>query len=191
LLVAASALAVLVACVGAHDQPPIRVVDLVGQLPRFVTQPVDAAFSAVPVDTETGVLPAIIVPPTSRMTWRPEALPQRGVLSAMAGVTTEDGPAQVSFRVGISDGRVYETLSEQVIATPGAGDTRTPVRVDLGRYGGPQWSLFYRPDARQWALILATALLNGTPRSVYWVAPGIDTDRDGARRYHARRTARP
>jgi hypothetical protein len=189
-LVAASVLALVAACGGTHDQPPIRVVDLVGQLPQAVTRPADGVFTTVPLDTEAGVLPAIVVPPASRMTWSPEVLPRRGVLSATAGVTTADGPARVSFRVGISDGRVYETLAEQVVATTGAEDVRAPVRVDLGRYGGPQWRIFYRPDNRRWSLILATALLDGTPRRVYWVAPGIDTDRDGARRYHAR-TARP
>jgi hypothetical protein len=162
----------------------------VEQLPRAVTQPRDVRFAQALVEMDGNVLPAIAVPASSRMTWMFDPLPRRGALTATAAVAAGAAPVRVSFRVGISDGRIYETLLEQAIATTPGPETRTPIRVHLGRYAGPQWSLFYRPDGRRWELILATTTLDGMPEAVYWVAPGLETDRSAARRYHAERTAR-
>jgi hypothetical protein len=186
-LVAAGALAALAACAGARDTPSLRVVDLVEQLPHAVTQPRDTRFSPTLVEADGALQPAIAVPASSRMTWTFDRLPRRGILSATA-VAAGSTPATVAFRVGISDGRIYETLLDQAVTTaPGAPRT---LRVDLGGYAGPQWSLFYRPDGRRWAIILATTVVEGMPEGVYWVAPGLETDRDAARRYHAERAGR-
>lgn len=131
-------------------------------------------------------LPTVAVPPTSRLMWTHAPLPRRSTLHAEIGVADAAGDSRVHFRMGISDGRVYETLGERLVE-PGAG--WTPFSVSLSAYAGPQWSLFYRPDARRWEIILATTALVGTPEGVYWGRPGIETDTGAARLHFAQRTS--
>lgn len=90
------------------------------------------------------------------------------------------GDGRVRFRIGISDGRVYEPLAEQIVT---ALDTQrtgwTTIAVDMSLYGGRQWSLFYRPGRRAWQLIFNADQVAGQTRAL-WGAPGVDTDRASA-----------
>jgi hypothetical protein len=115
-------------------------------------------------------------------------LPRRGVFHAL--VALADGPpgapaAPVRLRVGVSDHRIYEGVTE-LILTPG---TRTwiDLRADLSAYAGWKWSLFYRPDRITWRIVLAADATENVPATVFWGAPEIVTDTDSAREYTARR----
>ena len=63
------------------------------------------------------------------------------------------------------------------------------LRADLSAYAGWQWSLFYRPEAQLWRLVLSTDALAGVPGRGVWGAAGIDGDRSAARE-HVERAAR-
>jgi hypothetical protein len=174
------------AACGSPAEPPIRVVDLVARFDAVDARPRDGRFelTALPIHGEPQ--PVILAPAASRLTWTFAPLPRRARLRSTVGVPAGAGAGRVAFRVGISDGRTYETLADVVVGTDEAAGG-TPVEVDLSKYAGPQWSLFYRPDTRRWELILASTVLDGTPAVVYWAAPGIDTDRAAARRFHETR----
>ena len=94
----------------------------------------------------------------ARVTWTLR-IPARTSLHASVAVVPasgmESGSAAV-FRVGIADDRIYEELMMRRVAPGEAAGDRSwiPIEVDLGRYGGFQWSLFYRPGSRIWKLIL-------------------------------------
>src|SRR5205085_2817899 len=104
------------------------------------------------------VRPAILTSVPSRVTWA-LPVPRRGIFRTYLAVADAPGEApapgnprpSISFRVGISDHRTYETLA----VVPGDGRGWTELRVDLSGYAGWQWSIFYRPDRTNWNLVLA------------------------------------
>lgn len=91
------------------------------------------------------------------------------------------------MRVGISDNRIYEGLTEAVLTT--REPRWTEVHAELSRYAGWQWSLFYHPDRTIWRLVLSTDPLDGTPAAVMWGTPSVFTDTDSALEYASRREA--
>jgi hypothetical protein len=166
-------------------------VDLLKRFDRADKRPVHGAFPIAEHTLGGQTRASLVVPASSRLVWT-IAFPPRGVLRADGAVAGDRGPAAVSFRVGVSDDRVYETLAERVITATGTADDEwTPMAVDLSLYAGPKFSLFYRPDRRRWRLILATRIMDGSPDVAYWGAPGIDTDGDAARRFFKRQAASP
>jgi hypothetical protein len=131
--------------------------------------------------------PAIAAAVPSRLTIA-LPLPRYGVFHAF--VALADGPsggmaAPVRLRVGVSDHRIYEGVTELILA-PG---TRTwiDLRADLSAYAGWKWSLFYRPDRIVWRVVLAADATENVPATVLWGAPEIVTDTTSAREYAARR----
>jgi hypothetical protein len=131
--------------------------------------------------------PAIAAAVPSRLTLA-LPLPRRGVFHAF--VALADGPpgataAPVRLRVGVSDHRIYEGLTELILA-PGAR-TWIDLRADLSAYAGWKWSLFYRPDRITWRIVLAADAMENVPARVLWGEPEIVTDSDSAREYFARR----
>jgi hypothetical protein len=162
-------------------------VDLLARFDAAEARPRGAVFELASPSLGGEPRPGIVAPPSSRITWTFEPLPRRAVLRAGLGVPAEAGAGRVTFRVGISDGRIYETLTEQTLGTAEASAGWRLLEVDLSKYAGPQWSLFYRPDTRRWEVILASTVLEGAPAAVYWASPGIDTDRAAARLYHETR----
>ena len=110
-------------------------------------------------------------------------LPAHGVLrtdvAVLPGVASDTDGA-VRFRIGISDGRVYEARAEQLVTI---ADTKQvgwrSVTVDMSLYGGRQWSLFYRPSRRAWQLIFNADQVAGHARAL-WGSPGVDTNRASA-----------
>ena len=124
------------------------------------------------------------------MTW-PLPLPRRGVFQAFVSIA--DAPpgtvaAPVRLRVGISDHRIYEGLSD-VMLNPGTQQW-TDLRADLSAYAGWKWSLFYRPERVTWRLVLAADATSAAPATAVWGSPEIVTDTRSAREYAARRTRR-
>jgi len=123
--------------------------------------------------------PAIAVPPLSRITWSLR-LPARAVLQAWLAVET-DCPARtarIGFRVGISDGRVYEDLLvKSVTAVEPRALRWDPVAIDLAGYSGFKWSLFYHPSRITWRITFNTAPLGDVsadcPSHPIWGAPAV------------------
>jgi len=117
----------------------------------------------------------IAVPAVSRLTWR-ITLPTHARLRLWLAVGGDCASSPVDFRIGISDGRVYEQLLVREVAPdPSASRAWEPATIDLSQYGGFQWSLFYRPSEVSWSLIFNTRPTTATPCSPrpLWGAPEI------------------
>lgn len=162
--------------------------DLLRKLQDAERRPAGGRFDAGEHTFAGRSLASLVVPAESRLTWT-IAIPHRARLRLLAAVPGTNGPATVSFRVGISDDRLYTTLVETPV-TSGETATRgwSPVEADLSLYAGRQWSLFYRPDSRLWKVVIGTHVLEGDPPLVYLGIPAMLTDAEGAREYLARVT---
>jgi hypothetical protein len=174
---------ILAACRYTTPSAPIRSVDLVHEFDRADKRPA-AGFAISERDIGGIRVPVIVAPVPSRLTLA-LPMPRHGLLHARAALepaTAQAIPA-VRLRLGISDQRIYEGLSE-VVLPPG---TWTDVRADLSPYAGWKWSLFYRPDGITWRLVLAVDALVDRPATVVWAAPEITTDLQSAREYAVRR----
>ena len=125
------------------------------------------------------------VPVPSRLTWTLN-FPARARLIATPGLAGSSDAA-AEFRVGISDRRVYETLLTQVVAADACAHGGQEISIDLSRFGGRQWSLFYRPDDRRWELIFGVTVKSGEVARAFWGAPRVEADTRAARNYLARR----
>lgn len=124
-------------------------------------------------------MPAIVGPAPSRIIW---VLPIPRSSTFRARIAASRAPVRV--RVGVSDARIYEQLAE-VTVQPGAG--WVPLEADLSAYAGWKFSLFYRPDSRQWRLNLSVDAPEGRPGEVALGSPQIVASRSNALEYAARR----
>lgn len=132
----------------------------------------------------------LVVPGDSRINWR-AYVPHRGRLQVYVAFPP-DASGSVAVRVGITDGRIYNTVTETTIATADAhAKGWIPFDADLSLYAGRKWSLFYRPDGTRWGIILGTHVVTGSVANVYLGAPVVVTDVDGAREYVRRQVERP
>ena len=176
---------VLCGCSGSVEGIPVRVIDLLNEFDRAERRPVPGL--EAPAYELAGVArPAIVMPVPSRVTWS-FPLPRRGVLrtsAALAPATPGGTPPPARFRIGISDHRIYEGLTEKVLTDR---DGWVEFRVDLSAYAGWKWSLFYRPDRITWNLVLAADAGGDGPATAVWAAPEIVTDATAAREFAARR----
>ena len=129
---------------------------------------------------------SIVMPVPSRITWS-FPLPRHGLLrtrAALVPVAAGTSPAPARFRIGISDHRIYEGLTDRLVTHH---DGWVDFAVDLSAYAGWQWSLFYRPDRVTWNVVLAADAGGAGAAVVAWAAPEIVTDANSAREYAARR----
>ncbi len=172
-LVLAGIALVLSAC---RDSPRgSKSIDLMTLVGRAEVRPSRDAVQATIV-TVGGVSRRVLTTTgAARVTWTLR-IPARTSLHASVAVVPApglDSDSAAVFRVGVADDRIYEELMMRRLA-PGetAGDRSwIPIEVDLGRYSGFQWSLFYRPGGRTWKLILNTATIGrGT---AVWAEPTI------------------
>ena len=177
---------VLCGCRSSTPLAPVRVVDLIHEMDRADKRP-PGGFAIAMQQVDGVARPVIAAAVPSRLTIA-LPLPRHGVFHAL--VALADGPpdaraAPVRLRVGVSDHRIYEGVTN-LILTPG---TRTwiDVRADLSAYAGWKWSLFYRPDGITWRVVLAADATENVPATVLWGAPEIVTDTESAREYTARR----
>ena len=129
---------------------------------------------------------SLVVPAESRVTWK-LFVPHRGRLQMFVAFA-EASAASVAVRVGVSDNRVYNTLTERTISSAEAARGWVALDVDLSTYAGRKWSLFYRPDGRKWQIIVGTHVLAGSVSNVYLGSPALMTDVEGAREYLRRLT---
>jgi hypothetical protein len=146
-----------VACSRASAPPFISLIDALPSAERRpATAPPDAfQVTELAVAGEPRRSLSVAVP--TRITYTTH-IPERAELSAwltVEGASPDVPSAGASFRVGISDGRIYEQLFEKVVAAHDA-NRWTPMRIDLSRYAGWQWSLFYHPSTIAWQIVLNT-----------------------------------
>jgi hypothetical protein len=159
----AAVLALLAGCGRAHVAP--APIDLLAELPsaeRRAAGNVDEAVRSASVPADDGA-PALLLRAPARVTWSLR-VPDAATLDAAAALMPGSGGG-ATLRVGISDDRYYEGLLTLPLIAPadGAGPSWQPVAIDLGKYAGWQWSLFYRPSERTWKLIVnADATPGGT-----------------------------
>jgi hypothetical protein len=113
---------------------------------------------------------ALVTVAPSRILWT-GPLPPRAWIETSLLLAAGSG---ATARIGISDNRLYEELARIEVRASGAAAWRD-VRVDLGRYSGWQWSVFYRPSEIEWRLIFnADATPEGT---IAWARPMIKRER--------------
>ena len=177
---------VLAGCPSSTPSTPVRAVDLIRELDHAEKRP-PHGFAIAEHRLDGVVLPVIAATVPSRLTL-PLPLPRRGVLRAL--VALSDPPpgaraAAVRLRVGVSDHRIYEGVTEAILR-PGE-HTWMDIRADLSAYAGWKWSLFYRPDRTTWRVVLAADATDNVPATVFWGMPEIVTDTMSAREYSARR----
>jgi len=173
-------------CRSSPSGPPVAVVDLAREFDNAEKRP-PGAFVMTEYRRDEVSRPAMSAAVPSRLTVRLR-LPRHGVFHAAVGLA--DPPTGIQrggarLRVGISDDRTYEPLTQVVLPPDARG--WTDLRADLSAYAGWKWSLFYRPDRIVWRLVLAADAIDTAPAAVLWGEPQIETDTASAREYAARR----
>jgi hypothetical protein len=183
LLSAWIALGLSAAGCGGRPADPVRTIDLIKSLGHAERRPSDASFQLAEHTFGGHARASIAAPVPSRITWRTK-VPRRSILRVDAAVPSDPaGAVSVTFRLGISDDRVYESLVERSVTSADSVNGWTSIVANLSNYAGPKLSLFYQPDGRTWHIVLATDPLQGAAREAYWGEPGIDTDTAAARAY--------
>jgi hypothetical protein len=182
----ATAIVLLAACVGACHAPrgerSVHVIDLLKELPRAERLPDPAAFGVVEQTIGGVSRPAVAIPIPARVVWTLR-FPERATFNALVAV--DGAPSTlVVFRVGVSDERRYDALARVELAS--APPQWIPLAADLSVYAGRKWSVFYRPDAHPWRLVLSIDGVGGAARAIC-AEPSVDSDREAARAYATRR----
>ena len=165
------------------EDPSVPVVNVIREVDRAEKRPPDG-FEIATREINGSSHPSIIVAVPSRLTI-PLPLPRHGALRAVASLDPNSPPTRVRLRVGVSDDRVYERLTD-VELTP-SGRSWTEVQTDLSAYAGFKWSLFYHPDRVMWHLVLSADAIGGVATRAVWGSPEIVTDTESAKEYSARR----
>ena len=179
----------LSACHSAPEPGTVKAVDLMRDFGRAEKRPA-VEFEIAEREVAGVSRPAIVAPVPSRLTFS-MPLPRRAIFQALVALSEPPpgvAPAPVRLRVGISDHRTFEGLSE-VTLNPASG--WTDLRADLSAYAGWKWSLFYRPDGIAWRLNLSADAIGGQPALALWSRPEIVTDTQSAREYSTRVGVRP
>jgi hypothetical protein len=179
----AATIAASAAC-GSTNRRADAAISLVDELPKAERRAGSAIEEAVRVgDAGSGGdrARAILLRAPARVIWLLRIPGHARLRTAVALVPDANNPARplgtgVTVRIGIADGRNYEELVQVKVppAQPHAPFWQ-PIDVDLGAYGGWQWSLFYRPWNTTWRVNFTVAELPG-PGSVAWRDPVIGSD---------------
>jgi hypothetical protein len=174
---------ILCSACGHVERPSVAVVNVIREVDRAEKRPADG-FEIATREINGSSRPSIVVAVPSRLTI-PLPLPRRGALHAFASLDPNSPPAQVRLRVGVSDDRIYERLTDVGLSP---GDRQwTEVQTDLSAYAGFKWSLFYHPDRVIWHLVLAADAIGGVATRAIWGSPEIVTDTESAKEYSVRR----
>jgi len=113
--------------------------------------PMELAYKAGPQTIKGETKPSIYMHPTSRMTFHRITIPDAAHLRVFLGVKEEawtkpgDG---VLFRFGVSDGRQYEELLNQVVDPANSPNDRQWLKqdIDLSAYAGQQMDLIFNTN---------------------------------------------
>ena len=162
-MVAFGLLPALMSCRPAADRPAI---DLVAALPAAERRAAGIVADAIRVEHAADAAPAsLLLRAPARVTWTVR-LPDSPSLTTMAALAPgPDGRVGdgVTIRIGLSDDRYYEDVLRLALTASAAPTAGQPIALDLRKYSGWQWSLFYRPASITWKLILnADATPGGT-----------------------------
>ncbi len=158
---------------------PVRVIDLLREIDHAETRPAGGTFEIAEHTLGSGTATSLSVPAPSRIIWTLR-FPRRATFHAQIAAPALPPGGIVTFRVGVSDDRIYERVAQAAVTGATAG--WTPLGADLSAYAGWKWSLFYRPESHPWRLVLS-ADTNGVTTRALWGSPGIDTDRARAREF--------
>jgi hypothetical protein len=158
----------------------VQQVDLLASLGRAEKRPSEEAITTTIASLDGQPEPAVDVPAMSRIVWSVR-LPDHAVLRTAVGASLQATAAvrgRAVFRIGISDERTYDELSTTEVSL-GSAQTWRHVGIDLSKYSGFKWSLFYRPREKTWNVIFNTTI-RGLARPVtpsdrlLWAHPLID-----------------
>lgn len=161
----------------------VTVVNLLREIDRAEKRP-PTGFEVITRELDGTAHPSIVVPVPSRLTI-PLPLPRHGMLRVVTAIDPESPKVPIKLRIGISDNRVYESLTEAILSSDDHG--WISVATDLSAYAGWKWSLFYDPDQILWHVVLAADAIGGAPTRAMWGSPEIVTDTQCAKEYSQRR----
>ena len=160
------------ACGGRTAEVSIPI-DLLTELPRAERRASGIVDQAVRVDlvgVAGDVEPALVMEAPARVIYSlkmPGAARLRSGVAVTASAATAANGVQI--RVGVSDDRFYDELLRMRLAS---AHPWTPIDVDLSRYSGWKWSLFYQPGRQTWKLILNADVMAGGAAA--WARPVIE-----------------
>ncbi|MBA2260578.1 MAG: hypothetical protein H0W18_16950 [Acidobacteria bacterium] len=122
-------------------------VDLIEQLPSAQRTPAERTFNVTDVNLNGESHKAIEAEPASRIIWKVR-IPEDAWLRVNVGLKPEAWTAEgdgVLFFVGVSDGRTFDKLFEQVVNPFNhPGDRKwIPVMVDLASYAGEEVEVIF------------------------------------------------
>ncbi len=122
-------------------------VDLVAEFSSAQRSPAERTFNVTDVNLNGESHKAIEAEPPTRITWKVR-IPDNAWLRVNVGLKPEAWTAEgdgVLFFVGVSDGRTYDKLFEQVVNPFNQpGDRKwIPVMVDLASYAGEEVELIF------------------------------------------------
>lgn len=166
------------ACRSSAAPDAVPVVDFIKEFHRAEGRPA-GSFAIADHFAGGTARPSIVGPAPSRIIW---ALPVPRSSMFRARIAASEAP--VRARIGVSDARIYEQLAE-VTVQPGAGWSM--LEADLSAYAGWKFSLFYRPDGRQWRLNLSVDAPTGVPGRIAVGSPEIVASRASALEYAGRK----
>jgi hypothetical protein len=162
----------------------VQRVDLLASVDRAEKRPQGAAVTTTLATLDGDTEPALDVPAISRIIWTAR-MPDHAVLRTALGAPqlAPAGDARALFRIGISDERTYDGLFAAEIGL-GSAQGWKPVSIDLSKYSGFKWSLFYHPRQKTWKVIFNTTI-SGLGRPVvrtdrlFWAHPSIEDATSG------------
>jgi hypothetical protein len=148
-------------------------IDLMSELPRAERRAHGAIDQLVRIDLVNiggDVEPALVMDAPARVIYSLK-MPGTARLRTRVAVTSNGGgvASGVQIRVGVSDDRFYDELLRLRLLP---AQPWTPVDVDLSRYSGPKWSVFYQPGRQTWKLILNADVMPGGAAA--WAQPAIE-----------------
>ena len=168
-------MALVLVSTAACARGPAAPIDLVQEFARADRRGVADAMRIDVASAAGDARTSVIIRATSRVVWHlrfPNRVRLRTSVTLVPDVSGALGPG-VNARVGISDGRFYETLKQ--VKLDGSGGTPrawVPIDVDLATYSGRQWSVFYQPSRITWDFILAADAAPGG--TIAWARPVIE-----------------
>jgi hypothetical protein len=148
-------------------------IDLLTELPRAERRAHGVIDQAVRIDlvgVGGDVEPALVMEAPSRVIYSLKMPGTARLRTRVAVMPAASGAAGgVQIRVGVSDDRFYDELLRMPLLP---AQPWTPVDVDLSRYSGLKWSVFYQPGRQTWKLILNADTMPGGAAA--WAQPAIE-----------------
>ena len=131
-------------------------INLIESLPRAERRavlPVSEAFRLDVAGPPSDRRLALVVSAPARLIWSERLHPRARLRASFVLVPGAQPGAGVKLLIGVSDPRVYERLfTRELLVSSGDDAAWAPLDIDLGAYGGWQWSLFYRPWNTTWRI---------------------------------------